>query len=155
MSETGARRRVLVLCTANSARSQMAEGLIRHAYGDRIEVFSAGTMGTSVRPEAIASLAEVGIDISGHRSKSFDEFRDQVFDDVITVCDSAAERCPVFPGRGRRIHRGFRDPASVHGTDEERLDAFRRTRDALREWLRELYGNDTAGAPRGARGRPR
>jgi len=118
----------------------MAEGLLRHDFGDRLEVRSAGTFAASVRPEAIAVLAEIGIPISGARSKSLDEFRDQSFDDVLTVCDAAAESCPVFQGPAKRHHRGFRDPVSVGGSDAKRLEAFRRTRDELRKWFRELYG---------------
>jgi len=95
---------VLILCTGNSARSQMAEGLFRQAAGDRYQVFSAGTKPTQVRPEAISVMREIGIDISGHRSKSVDEFLGQELDLVITVCDSAQESCPVFPGRTRRLH---------------------------------------------------
>jgi arsenate reductase len=129
------RRRVLVLCTANSARSQLAEGLIRHEFGDRVEAFSAGVAPSHVRPEAVAVMREIGIDISSQRSKHVDEFAGQQFDDVITVCDAAGEQCPVFPGRAHRHHRDFRDPAAAGGSEEERLAAFRRTRDELREWL--------------------
>ncbi|MBI1897171.1 MAG: arsenate reductase ArsC [Acidobacteria bacterium] len=131
------RKRVLILCTANSARSQMAEGLLRHDAGERFEVYSAGHKPARVRPEAIAVLREIGIDISGHRSKSVEEFAGRHFDAVLTVCDSAREACPVFPG-ARVIHRDFEDPAAVQGSEEERLAAFRRVRDDLRDWLREL-----------------
>ncbi|MGH9202915.1 MAG: arsenate reductase ArsC, partial [Vicinamibacterales bacterium] len=112
------KRRVLVLCTGNSARSQMAEGLLRRDFGDRLEVASAGSRPSIVRPEAIAVMKEVGIDISSHRSKSVDEFRSHSFADVLTVCDQANEQCPVFPGKARRAHRGFDDPALAVGTDE-------------------------------------
>ena len=132
------KRRVLILCTANSARSQMAEGLLRHDAGDRFDVASAGTYGTKVRPEAIAVMQEIGIDISGQRSKAVDEFAGQSFDLVLTVCDSARETCPIFPGHGARAHRAFGDPAAVQGSDEERLEAFRRVRDEMRVYLREL-----------------
>lgn len=128
-------QRVLILCTGNSARSQMAEGLLRHLAGDRFEVYSAGTKPVSVRPEAIAVLKEIGIDISGHRSKHVDEFATTNFDYVLTVCDSAAQNCPIYPGHAHRIHRSFEDPASVSGSEEERLAAFRRVRDAIREYL--------------------
>ncbi len=135
-----AKQKVLVLCTGNSARSQMAEGLLRHAAGDRFEVFSAGTHPSRVRPEAIAVMAEIGIDISGHRSKSVDEFAAQTFDWVITVCDHARESCPVFPGSPARLHWSFPDPAVVEGTPAERQAAFRTVRDRIRarleEWLR-------------------
>lgn len=131
-------QRVLILCTANSARSQMAEGLLRYDAGDRFQVASAGTTPTRVRPEAIAVLSELGIDISGHRSKAVDEFADQSFDYVITVCDHTYENCPVYPGHGKRIHHGFEDPAAAQGSEEERLQAFRGVRDQIREWLREF-----------------
>ena len=127
--------RVLILCTGNSARSQMAEGLLRHDAGDVYEVFSAGTKPTRVRPEAISVMREVGIDISGHRSKSVDEFAGQDFDYVITVCDNAKESCPIFPTKTKRIHWSIEDPAAVQGSEEERLTAFRRIRDDLRARL--------------------
>ncbi len=124
-------KRILVVCTGNSARSQMAEGLFRHYLGDRYEVQSAGTKPTHVRPEAIAVMGEVGIDISGHRSKSISEFMGQEFRYVITVCDNANESCPVFPGKTERIHWSFEDPAAAKGTEEERKAAFRRIRDEI------------------------
>jgi arsenate reductase len=130
------KKRVLILCTGNSARSQMAEGLLRHDAGDRFEVASAGTKPGRVRPEAIAVMKEAGIDISGHRSKSVDEFAGQQFDCVITVCDNAKETCPVHPGHTNRIHHSFEDPAIVQGSEEERLGAFRRVRDEIRSYLR-------------------
>jgi arsenate reductase (thioredoxin) len=128
--------RVLILCTANSARSQMAEGLLRHEAGPSCEVFSAGTTPTQVRPEAIAVMREAGIDLSGHHSKSVEEFLGQEFDYVITVCDNARETCPVFPARTRRIHWSIEDPAAVNGSAEERLEAFRHARDDLQRRLR-------------------
>lgn len=131
-------QRVLILCTGNSARSQMAEGLLKHMAGERFEVHSAGTEPSSVRPEAIAVMKEIGIDISGNRSKHVDEFDGQPFDYVLTVCDNAARNCPVWPGRARRIHHGFEDPASVPGAPEERLAAFRRVRDQIANYLREF-----------------
>jgi arsenate reductase len=111
----------------------MAEGLLRHGAGDRYDVFSAGTRPSQVRPEAISAMRELGIDISGHRSKSVDEFFGQPFDYVITVCDNAKESCPVFPGKAKRIHWSFEDPAAVQGSEDERLHAFRRIRDQIRE----------------------
>ncbi len=123
--------RILVLCTGNSARSQMAEGLLRQALGGRFEVHSAGTKPGHVRPEAVAVMRELGIDISGHRSKHLDAFRATEFRYVITVCDNAAESCPVFPGPAERIHWSFEDPAAVEGSEEERLAAFRRIRDQI------------------------
>jgi arsenate reductase len=132
------KRRTLILCTGNSARSQMAEGLLRHDAGDRFEVFSAGTRPSQVRPEAIAAMLELGIDISGQRSKSVDEFAGQPFDYVLTVCDNAKESCPIFPGGAAMIHRSFDDPAALQGSDEERLALFRRVRDELRSYLRSF-----------------
>jgi arsenate reductase len=129
--------RTLILCTGNSARSQMAEGLLRRDGAGHFDVESAGTNPSLVRPEAIEVMREIGIDISGHRSKSVDEFSGQHFDDVITVCDNAREICPIFPAATRMIHRSFDDPASVDGPWEARLAAFRRTRDEIRVYLRE------------------
>ena len=128
---TAGKRRVLILCTGNSARSQMAEGILRHIAGDRFDVESAGIAPSHVRPEAIRAMNEIGIDIRSHRSKSVDEFVDQDFEYVITVCDNARESCPVFPGSAARIHWSFDDPAVVDGTDEERLAAFRTVRDKI------------------------
>ncbi len=129
-------KRVLILCTANSARSQMAEGLLRHDAGDRFEVESAGTKTSFVRPEAIAVMKEIGIDVSAQRSKSVDEFAGQNFDYVITVCDNAKESCPIYPGHTNRIHHSFDDPAAVQGAAEDRLRMFRRVRDEIRSYLR-------------------
>jgi arsenate reductase len=134
----GDKKRVLILCTGNSARSQMAEGLLRHDAGERFEVESAGTKPSAVRPDAIAAMRELGVDISGHRSKSVEEFAGQKFDSVITVCDSARESCPVFFGSARRLHKSFEDSAAVQGSEEERLAAFRRVRDQLRVYLAEF-----------------
>ena len=131
-----AKRRVLILCTGNSARSQMAEGLLRSMAGDRLEVFSAGTRPVGLHPNAVAAMGEVGIDISGHRSKSVDEFRGQAFDSVLTVCDSAKEACPVFPGQARQFHQSFEDPAAAPANGQ--FDVFRKVRDELRGWLEEL-----------------
>lgn len=130
--------RVLILCTGNSARSQMAEGLLRHDAGNAFEVFSGGTKPTNVRPEAIAVMREAGIDISGHRSKSVDEFAGQDFGYVITVCDNAKESCPVFPAKTTRIHWSIEDPAAVQGSEEDRMAAFRHIRDELRMRLRRF-----------------
>jgi len=131
------RQRVLILCTGNSARSQMAEGLLRADGGERFDVHSAGTHPGVVRPEAIAVMREIGIDISGHRSKSVHEFLGQPFDLVMTVCDRANESCPVFPQQTRRLHWSFEDPAAVEGDEAVRLQAFRRIRDEIRQKLRE------------------
>ena len=135
------KKRVLILCTGNSARSQMAEGLLRHDAGSRFEVASAGVAPSHVRPEAIAAMNEIGIDISAHRSKSIDEFTGQEFDYVITVCDNANEHCPVFPGQTERIHWSFEDPADVQGDEQQRLSVFRKVRDQIRERLREFAGS--------------
>jgi arsenate reductase len=132
--------RVLILCTGNSARSQMAEGLLRHMAGDRIDVFSAGTRPGTVRAEAIAVLAELGIDIRSHRSKHVDDFAGQPFDYVITVCDNAKESCPVFPTGTRRIHWSFEDPAAAAGDEPQRLAEFRRIRDQISRRLTEFVG---------------
>jgi arsenate reductase (thioredoxin) len=128
------KKRVLVLCTGNSARSQMAEGLLRHLGGDRFEVFSAGVEASFVRPQAIEAMRELGVDISQQRSKAVSEFLDMDFDYVITVCDNANQRCPVFPGNVRRIHWSIDDPV-VPGTKETQLEAFRSARDELRQRL--------------------
>jgi arsenate reductase (thioredoxin) len=130
------RKRVLILCTGNSARSQMAEGLLRHDAGDRFDVESAGVRATFVRPEAIAVMREVGIDITRHRSKNVDEFDGQNFDYVITVCDNARETCPVFFGKAQKLHHDFEDPAALTGSEDQRLAVFRRVRDELRAYLR-------------------
>jgi len=130
------KQRVLILCTGNSARSQMAEGLLRHDAGDRFEVFSAGVAPCKVRPEAIAVLRELGIDISAHHSKHVDEFTGQNFDYVLTVCDHAREICPVFPASTRMIHHSFVDPGAFPGSEQERLARFRQVRDQIRQYLR-------------------
>lgn len=133
------RQRVLFLCTHNSARSQMAQGLLNWLAPDRYEAYSAGTQATSVNPLAIKAMAELGIDISGHTSKTLDVYRGLTFDLVVTVCSAAQEACPFFPGARRQVHWGFADPSDVQGSDEERLAAFRHTRDLilaqLRQWL--------------------
>ena len=129
------KKRVLFLCTHNSCRSQMAEGLVNHYLGDRFQAFSAGTEATRVNPLAIRVLAEVGIDISHHHSKTIDEFAGQQFDHVITLCGSANEQCPLFFGGVRRVHIGFDDPSRLSGSDEQVLPEFRRVRDEIRKTL--------------------
>jgi arsenate reductase len=129
------KQRVLILCTGNSARSQMAEGLLRHDAGDRFEVSSAGTRPSRVRPEAIQVMRELGIDISAQKSKSVDEFSGEHFDYVLTVCDNAKESCPLFPSQTVTIHRNFEDPAATEGSEDARLAVFRRVRDEIREYL--------------------
>jgi arsenate reductase (thioredoxin) len=126
------KRRVLFLCTHNSARSQMAEGLLRHLGGDRFEVFSAGTEATQVRPRAIQAMAELGIDISGQQSKTLDRYLNEPFDEVITVCDAAAEACPLFPGAAHRRHWSLEDPSKATGSEAEQLAVYRRVREELR-----------------------
>ena len=130
------KKKVLILCTGNSARSQMAEGLLRHDAGDRFEVESAGTKPGQVRPEAIAVMTEIGIDIGGHRSKSVEGFAEWEFDYVLTVCDNAKESCPIYPGHANRVHHAFEDPAVAGGSEEERLAVFRRVRDEIRDYLK-------------------
>jgi len=137
-------KRILVLCTGNSARSQMGEGLFRQEGHGGYEVESAGTKPSQVRPEAIAVMKELGIDISGHRSKSVNEFDGQSFDYVITVCDNARDNCPVFPAGTERIHWSFEDPAAVQGTEEQRLSAFRRIRDQIHEKVRAFFASSSA-----------
>lgn len=127
--------KVLFLCTHNSCRSQMAEGLVNHFLGDRIQALSAGTEATEVNPRAIASMTEIGIDISGHRSKVLDEFAGERFDYVITLCGDANEKCPLFFGGVERRHIGFPDPSRATGTEEEVMAEFRRVRDQIRERL--------------------
>jgi arsenate reductase len=127
--------RVLILCTGNSARSQMAEGLLRQLGGVQFEVSSAGVNPTAVRLEAVAVMSEVGIDISKQYSKSVTEFIGQEFDFVITVCDNANEQCPIFPGNTQRLHWSFADPAAITGEEEVRLNAFRRIRDEIQDKL--------------------
>lgn len=129
---TSGRPRVLFLCTHNSARSQMAEGLLRRLAGDRFEVYSAGTEATCVRPQAISVMAEIGVDVSGQESKTLERYLGARFEYVITVCDDANEACPVFPGAKNRLHWSFEDPSRATGTDEERLEKFRKVRDEIR-----------------------
>ncbi|HEX9609272.1 MAG TPA: arsenate reductase ArsC [Candidatus Limnocylindria bacterium] len=130
------RQRVLFVCTHNSARSQMAEGMLRAWAGDRFEALSAGTQATVVRPEAISVMAEIGIDISGHASKTLEPFLGQSLSWLITVCDQARESCPTLPGVAQQAHWSIGDPSAVTGLDEERLEAFRRARDVLRDRIR-------------------
>jgi arsenate reductase (thioredoxin) len=124
--------RVLFLCTHNSARSQMAEGLLRHLGGGSVDVASAGTEARGVHPMAVRVMAEIGIDLRGHASKTLDRFVGKPWDDVITVCDHANESCPIFPGATRRLHWSIDDPSAATGSEEQRLAAFRRVRDEIR-----------------------
>ena len=128
------KKRVLFLCTGNSARSQMAEGLVNHFLNDQWDAFSAGIAPSGyVHPLAVQALADLGIDAVSQRSKSTDEFRDVDFDAVITVCDHAAQNCPIWLGQGRKKHLGFPDPAAVTGSGDEKLETFRRVRDGLKQ----------------------
>lgn len=138
------KKRVLFVCTGNSIRSQMAEGLLRHLAGDRFDVFSAGIMPSIVHPKAIKVMAEIGIDISQHRSKSVEEFKGQGFDYVITVCDNAKESCPIFPGKTQRLHWSINDPTGTAGSENEIVVAFRKARDEIKARIIEQFinGND-------------
>lgn len=132
-AEVPERSRVLFLCTHNSARSQMAEGLLRHMAGDRFEAMSAGTEATHVRALAVQAMEEIGVDISGQESKTPTRYLQEPFDYVITVCDDANEVCPFFPGAGNRLHWSFEDPSRAEGSEEERLAVFRSVRDRIRD----------------------
>ena len=135
------KRKVLFLCTHNSARSQMAEGILRNLYGDKFEVFSAGTEPSRVNPYAIRTMQEIGIDISGNTSKSIEGFQEMNIDYVVTVCDHAKESCPTFPGAKHNIHKGFIDPSKFRGKDEEILLGFRQIRDEIRSWIQKEFEN--------------
>lgn len=132
------KQHVLFICTHNSARSQMAEGLLRAKFGDLYDVSSAGTNPTKINPYAVRVLKEIGIDISGQPSKNLNEFRNKKIDIVVTVCDSVRDSCPFFSG-GRIIHRGFQDPSVVRETEEEKLAAFRKSRDEIGDWLKMYF----------------
>ena len=144
------KKKVLFLCTHNSARSQMAEGLLRAMYSDRYEAYSAGVEATSVDPRAVRAMLEIGIDISAQRSKSSQEFQDTIFDLAVTVCDRAKQACPIcstqlelpgkFPRAKEVIHRSFADPAAAAGSEEEQLEAFRQVRDEIEEWISQTLG---------------
>jgi arsenate reductase len=140
------KKRVLFLCTGNSCRSQMAEGLVNHLLGATWEAYSAGTQPSGyVHPMAVQAMVELGIDLSTYRSKSTDEFRDAKFERVITVCDQAAKNCPAWLGKGIVTHIGFPDPAKADGTDEERMAVFRQVRDGLRDQVIAYLNSDTDG----------
>jgi arsenate reductase len=136
-AEASQKSRVLFLCTHNSARSQMAEGLLRHLVGDRFEAMSAGTEATHVRPLAVRAMEEIGVDISRQESKTLDRYLHEPFDYVITVCDDANEACPFFPGAAKRLHWSFEDPSKAEGLEEERLSVFRSVRDRIRERIED------------------
>lgn len=134
------KKRVLFLCTENSCRSQMAEGIMRHLYGESFEVFSAGTKPTAVNPRAIKVMAEIGIDSSGHKSKSVQEFLGKDFDFVITTCDDAKKSCRIFSGGSHHIHWNFNDPAEARGFEEEVLSVFRKVRDEIKLRIQKEFG---------------
>ena len=144
------KKKVLFLCTHNSARSQMAEGLLRAMHGEEYEAYSAGVVATSVDPRAVLVMKEMGIDISGQRSKTSSEFGDTIFDLAVTVCDRARQACPIcstrlelpssLPKAREVIHRSFEDPAAALGTEEEQLEAFRRVRDEIADWISQKFG---------------
>ena len=135
------RKKVLFICTHNSARSQIAEGLMNALPGNHYEVCSAGTEPSQVNPYAIKSMSEIDIDISTNRSKNIHEFKGVEFDYIITVCDNAKERCPVFPGGGRHMHKAFTDPSRAEGSDDQKLIAFRMVRDEIRDWVQKNFQN--------------
>jgi len=135
------KKKVLFLCTHNSARSQMAEGILRNLYGDKFEVFSAGIEPSRVNPHAIEVMQEIGIDISAHSSKSIDKFEGVKIDYVVTVCDHAKESCPTFPGAEYNIHKGFSDPSKFRGKNEEILLGFRQVRDEIKSWIQKEFEN--------------
>ena len=137
--------KVLFLCTHNSARSQMAEGLLRHLAGERFEVMSAGTVATQVRPLAVRAMDELGIDISNHESTNMARYLGEPFDYVITVCDEANEACPFFPHAGERLHWSLPDPGAAEGTEEERLQVYRSVRDRLRDHIEGELVNGKGG----------
>ena len=133
------KKSILILCTGNSARSQMAEALLKHIRGNEYNIYSAGTDPGTIRPEAIAAINELGLDMSGYHSKSVDEFVGKEIDYVLTVCDNAQETCPHFPGATKTIHHSFEDPAAVEGDEETVLDAFRKARDEINLYFAEEF----------------
>jgi arsenate reductase len=141
MNETKRRKKVLFICTHNSARSQMAEGILRSLFGDRYEVFSAGSEPTSVNPLAVLAMSEIGIDISHNRTKHINEFVDTEIDLVVTLCGGVNETCPFVPGAKRYIHHGFADPGASSDPTKA-LVLFREVRDGLKEWISKAFGNE-------------
>ena len=141
MSQTIEKKRIIFICTHNSARSQMAEGLLRATYGDRFEVLSAGTQPTAVNPHAVRAMAEIGIDISQHRVKAIGEFQGLSFDLVVTVCQKAHAVCPFISGGKRYLHQEFDDPSAFMGTEDEIMSGFRRVRDEIGNWIKITFAN--------------
>lgn len=139
--ENSKKKKVLFICTHNSARSQMAEGVLRALYPERYEAYSAGTDPLEVNPHAVKVMEEIGIDISRHRAKSIREFKDEMFDYVVTVCDQAKESCPFFPGK-KVIHRSFPVPSLRTGTEEEIVEGFREVRDEIMVWITSVFKNE-------------
>ncbi|HOI77155.1 MAG TPA: arsenate reductase ArsC [Methanofastidiosum sp.] len=137
------KKKVLFVCTHNSARSQMAEGLLNNICENAFEAYSAGSAPTRINPFSIEALKEIGIDISSHYSKSTEDFMNMQFDYVITVCDNAKETCPFFPGAKNYMHKRFEDPSSVEGTNEDKLNAFRKSRDEIKRWIIEFFCNNS------------
>ncbi len=137
-------KKILILCTGNSCRSQMAEGYMRHFAGDKAQVFSAGIETHGVNPKAVEVMKEDGIDISGHTSNHIDEYRNIDFDFVITVCDNAKENCPYFPSRARQFHYNFPDPAKAKGTDEDVIGSFRKVRDEIKTYCEQFVKDNIA-----------
>lgn len=137
-------KRVLVLCTGNSCRSQIAEGYLRHFAGQKAEIYSAGVETHGVNPKAIATMQEDGIDISSHTSNNIDEYHNIVFDFVITVCDNAKERCPFFPIKAQKLHHNFPDPAKATGTDTEIKEEFRRVRQQIKEYCKDFVAQNVS-----------
>jgi arsenate reductase (thioredoxin) len=133
------KEKVLFLCTHNSARSQMAEALLRALKGDRYESFSAGTLPGKLNPYVVRAMAEIGVDLSSHYAKSLNQFIHDDFDYIVTVCDHAQESCPYFPGGRRKIHQSFADPSSFTGTDDEIMEGVRRVRDEIKEWIMTAF----------------
>lgn len=141
------KKKVLFVCTHNSARSQMAEGFLNALYGDIYEARSAGIEPTRINPYAVKAMAEIGIDISKHRSKSIEEFRGKNFEYVVTVCDHAKEACPFFPGE-KVLHKGFKDPSGFKGSEDEVLTQVRRVRDEIKDWIEKTFGKEDRSARR-------
>ncbi len=136
------KKKILVLCTGNSCRSQIAEGYLRHFASNRADVYSAGVETHGVNPKAIATMKEDNIDISGHTSNNIDEYRNIDFDFVITVCDNAKERCPFFPAKAKKLHQNFSDPAKATGTDEEIMKQFRQVREQIKSYSQQFVADN-------------
>ena len=141
------KKKILFICTHNSCRSQMAEGLFRNLYGDYYDVYSAGAEPSVINPFAIKAMKEIGIDITGQYSKSINEFLNYQFDYVVTVCDSAKSTCPFFPNGKHYMHKSFKDPSQVFGSRKEKMEAFCNTRDRIEQWLKQLFSKEICAKP--------